>query len=199
MNIRSPPIRSVRYIPAPTITHPDPPGSSRWGCGCLENQRGILFMTFAGEELGLLGSNWYVNHPELPMENAVAMLNLDMIGRVQNGHVYVNGAQTGTTLARILDEVKLPPPLWIDESGKSSGTDMSDASDHASFASKQIPILFFFTGLHADYHKPSDTPDKIDSVDAAKLLDYVADIATHLAEDLDRPAFVRVARAPAGP
>ena len=78
--------------------------------------------------------------------------------------------------------MKLPPPLWIDESGKSSGTDMSDASDHASFASKQIPILFFFSGLHADYHKPSDTADKIDSVDAAKLLDYVADIATHLAD-----------------
>jgi S1-C subfamily serine protease len=76
---------------------------------------------------------------------------------------------------------------------------MSDASDHASFASKQIPILFFFSGLHADYHKPSDTADKIDAVDAAKLLDYVADIATHLADDPDRPKFVRVARPSAGP
>ena len=172
---------------------------ARWFSKQPQPRRGILFLTFAGEELGLLGSNWYVNHPDLPLENAVAMLNLDMIGRVQNGRVFVSGAQSGTTLARILDEVKLPPPLWIDESGKSSGTDMSDASDHASFASKQIPILFFFSGLHADYHKPSDTPDKIDSVDGAKLLDYVADIATHLAEDPDRPKFVRVARPSAGP
>jgi aminopeptidase YwaD len=171
---------------------------ARWFSKQPQRQRGILFMTFAGEELGLLGSNWYVNHPELPIENAVAMLNLDMIGRVQNGHIFVSGAQSGSTFARILDDVKLPPPLWIDESGKSSGTDMSDASDHASFASKQIPILFFFSGLHGDYHKPSDTADKIDSIDAAKLLDYVADVATHLADDPDRPKFVRVAR-PAGP
>ena len=74
----------------------------------------------------MLGSlTGYVNHPELPIENAVAMLNLDMIGRVQNGHVFVNGAQTGSTFARILEEVKLPPPLWMDESSESSGTDMS--------------------------------------------------------------------------
>ena len=95
--------------------------------------------------------------------------------------------------------MKPPAPLHIDESGKNSGTNMSDASDHASFASKQIPVLFFFSGLHADYHKPSDTADKIDAVDAAKMLDYVADIATHLADDADRPKFVRVARPPAGP
>ncbi len=170
---------------------------ARWFSKQPQPQRGILFMTFAGEELGLLGSNWYVNHPALPEENAVAMLNLDMIGRVQGGKVFVSGAQTGTTFAKILEEVKLPAPLRIDESGKNSGTNMSDASDHASFASKQIPVLFFFSGLHADYHKPSDTADKIDAVDAAKLLDYVADIATHLADDADRPAFVRVARPPA--
>ena len=95
---------------------------ARWFSKQPQPQRGILFMTFAGEELGLLGSNWYVNHPELPLENAVAMLNLDMIGRVQDGHIFVNGAQTGSTFARILDEVKLPPPLWVDESGKNSGT-----------------------------------------------------------------------------
>jgi Peptidase family M28/PDZ domain/PA domain len=172
---------------------------ARWFSQQPQPQRGILFLTFAGEELGLLGSNWYVNHPALPPGNAVAMLNLDMIGRVQGGKVFVSGAQSGSTLARILKEVKLPAPLRIDESGKNSGTNMSDASDHASFASKQIPVLFFFTGLHADYHKPSDTADKIDSVDAAKLLDYVADIATHLSADAERPAFVRVARPPAGP
>ena len=172
---------------------------ARWFSKQPQPQRGILFMTFAGEELGLLGSNWYVNHPLLPEENAVAMLNLDMIGRVQGGKIFVSGAQTGTTLAKILEEVKPPAPLRIDESGKNSGTNMNDASDHASFASKQIPVLFFFSGLHADYHKPSDTADKIDAGDAAKVLDYVADIATHLSADADRPKFVRVARPPAGP
>ena len=62
-----------------------------------------------------------------------------------------------------------------------------------------MPVLFFFSGLHGDYHKPSDTADKIDAADAAKLLDYVAEIATHLADDPERPKFVRVARPPAGP
>ena len=170
---------------------------ARWFSKQPRPERGILFLTFAGEELGLLGSNWYVNHPELPAENAVAMINLDMIGRIRDGKVFVSGAATGTTLGKLLDQLKPPAPLHIDESGKNSGTNMNDASDHASFASKQIPVLFFFSGLHADYHKPGDTADKIDSVDAAKLLDYVADVATHIADAPDRPQFVRVAR-PAG-
>ena len=176
---------------------------ARWFSQQPQPKRGILFVTFAGEELGLLGSNWYVNHPELPGEtagamiNAVAMINLDMIGRIRDGKVFASGAATGTTLGKLLDQVKPPAPLHIDESGKNSGTNMSDASDHASFASKQVPVLFFFSGLHADYHKPGDTADKINAVDAAKLLDYVADIATRLDEAADRPQFVRVAR-PAG-
>jgi membrane-associated protease RseP (regulator of RpoE activity) len=89
--------------------------------------------------------------------------------------------------------------LHVDENGKNSGTNMNDASDHASFASKQIPVLFFFSGLHGDYHKPGDTADKIDAVNAAKLLDYVADVTTHLSDAPDRPRFVRVAAPPAGP
>ena len=171
---------------------------ARWFSRQPKPRRGVLFLAFAGEELGLLGSNWYVNHPVLPAENAVAMLNLDMIGRIRDGKVFVSGAATGTTLGRILDQVKPPAPLHMDESGKNSGTNMSDASDHASFASKQIPVLFFFSGLHGDYHKPGDTADKIDAVDAAKLLDYVADITIHLADAPDRPQFVRVARSPGG-
>jgi hypothetical protein len=170
---------------------------ARWFSKQPQPQRGILFLTFAGEELGLLGSNWYVNHPELPAENAVAMLNLDMIGRIRDGKIFVSGAPSGTTLRRILDQVKLPSPLHVDENGRNSGTNMNDASDHASFASKQIPVLFFFSGLHADYHRPGDTADKIDAADSAKLLDYVADITSQLSDAPDRPQFVRVAR-PAG-
>ena len=171
---------------------------ARWYSKQPQPKRGILFITFAGEELGLLGSNWYVNHPDLPQEKAVAMLNLDMIGRIREGKVYVSGAQTGTTLAKILEEVMPPAPLHIDQGGKNSGTNMSDASDHASFASKQIPVLFFFSGLHGDYHRPGDTADKINATDAAKLLDYVADIEDHLSEAGERPQFVRVQRPTGG-
>ena len=156
-------------------------------------KRGILFMTFAGEELGLLGSSWYVNHPVLPLENAEAMLNLDMIGRIRDGRFFMSGTQTGgTTFAKVIAGVTVPNPLHMDESGKNSGTNMSDASDHASFVSKQIPSLFFFSGLHADYHKPSDTADKIDAGDAVKLLEYVGGIASALAAAPERPAFTKV-------
>jgi hypothetical protein len=166
---------------------------ARWFSKQPKPRRGILFLTFAGEELGLLGSEFYVNHPILPLDKAVAMINMDMIGRIREGKVYLAGSGTGTTLAKLVDDVKPPAPLQIDISEKAG----YGASDHTSFTTKQVPVLFFFSGLHADYHKPSDTADKIDSADAAKLLDYVADLARHLANDGGRPQFVRVAE-PAG-
>ena len=167
--------------------------SKRYSSEQAQPKRGILFLTFAGEELGLLGSAWYVNHPSLPLGDAVAMINLDMIGRIREGHVFLSGARTGTTLDQLVAGLKPPAPLNIDETGKNSGTNLSDASDHASFNSKGVPTLFFFSGLHADYHKPSDTADKINSNDAAKLLDYVAELTTRLADSPDRPQFVKVA------
>jgi len=170
---------------------------ARWFAKQPPQQRGILFITFAGEELGLLGSNYYTGHPLLPLDKAVTMLNMDMIGRIRSsGKVYVNGTGTGSTLGKLVDSVKVPDPLKID---------LSDAtgyggSDHMSFTVKQVPVLFFFSGLHGDYHKPSDTWDKIDAPAAARLLGYVAQIATRLANDPERPAFQRVAepKAPSG-
>lgn len=152
-------------------------------------KRGILFLTFAGEELGLLGSEWYVNHPALPLDKAVAMINMDMIGRIREGKVYVSGTGTGSTFPKLLEEVKPPAPIVADITEKTGYGE----SDHTSFTTKGVPVLFFFSGLHADYHKPSDTADKIDAPDAAKLLDYVADLVTRLAGDAERPKFIRVA------
>jgi hypothetical protein len=169
---------------------------ARWFSKQPQQQRGILFITFAGEELGLLGSNYYTGHPLLPLDNAVTMLNMDMIGRIRSGKVYVNGAGTGSTLSKLVDSVKAPDSLKIE---------LSDAtgyggSDHMSFTVKQVPVLFFFSGLHGDYHKPGDTWDKIDAPQAAKLLGYVAQIATRLANDPERPTFQRVTepKAPSG-
>ena len=161
-----------------------------------QQQRGILFITFAGEELGLLGSNYYTGHPLLPLQNAVAMLNMDMIGRIRGGKVYVNGTGTGSTLDKLVESVKPPDSFKIDLSEVTG----YGGSDHMSFTVKQVPVLFFFSGLHGDYHKPSDTWDKIDAADAAKLLGYVAEITTRLANDPERPRFQRVAepKAPSG-
>jgi aminopeptidase YwaD len=156
-----------------------------------KQKRGILFMTFAGEELGLLGSSWYVNHPILPLENAVAMLNMDMIGRIREGKVYVNGSGTGSTLTALVKDIPPPTGLHFDFSEQTG----YGGSDHMSFTLKNVPVLFFFSGLHGDYHKPSDTADKIDAADAAKLLDYVAQVAVRLENDPGRPQFVRLAQA----
>ena len=162
---------------------------ARWFAKQPQQKRGILFMTFAGEELGLLGSEWYVNHPMLPLQKAVAMINMDMIGRIREGKVYLGGTGTGSTFTQLLDEVKVPAPLHIEISDKTG----YGSSDHTSFTTKQVPVLFFFSGLHADYHKPSDTADKIDAPDAATLLDYIGDVMEHLEDDAGRPQFVRVA------
>ena len=161
---------------------------ARWFSKQPKPQRGILFLTFAGEELGLLGSNYYTGHPLLPLQNAVTMINMDMIGRIRGGKVYVNGTGTGSTLDKLVESVKPPASFKIDLS-EATGY---GGSDHMSFTVKQVPVLFFFSGLHGDYHKPSDTWDKIDAPDAAQLLGYVAQIATRLANDSERPTFQRV-------
>jgi hypothetical protein len=149
--------------------------------------RGILFASFAGEELGLLGSAHWVQHPTLPIEKAVAMLNMDMIGRIKDGKVFIGGVGTGTTLKSLLEQARFGSSFKIEYSPGGYS-----ASDHTSFVTKRIPVLFFFSGLHSDYHKPSDTWDKIDSQSAARLVDVVGKTAMELSTASDRPTFVTV-------
>jgi hypothetical protein len=162
---------------------------ARWFSSQPKQKRGILFLTFAGEELGLLGSTFYVTHPDYPLVKAVAMINMDMIGRIRNEKVYIGGTGTGTTFRSFLDSAKQNYSLILDYSDASG----YGSSDHTSFTTKEVPVLFFFSGLHSDYHKPSDTWDKIDAPEAVKLLQLVADVADRLREDPTRPKFVRVA------
>jgi hypothetical protein len=162
---------------------------ARWFSQQPKHQRGILFLTFAGEELGLLGSSYYVSHPLLPMKDDVAMINMDMIGRIRDRKIYIGGVGTGTTFAALLKEL-VPKHDFDGDLTEKAGY---GSSDHTSFTTKQVPVLFFFSGLHADYHKPSDTWDKIDAPDAVRLLDLVADVTDHLTDASARPQFVRVA------
>jgi Peptidase family M28/PDZ domain/PA domain len=150
-------------------------------------QRGILFADFAGEELGLLGSAEWVKEPTLPLDKAVAMINMDMIGRIKDEKVFIGGTGTGATFKELLDEEKSKSPFHFEYSASGYS-----ASDHTSFVGKQIPVLFFFSGLHSDYHKPSDTWDKINAPDAAKLLDFIEDVAVKVDSENERVAFVTV-------
>jgi hypothetical protein len=150
-------------------------------------QRGILFASFAGEELGLLGSAAWVKNPTRPLDKAVAMLNMDMIGRIKDGKVYIGGVGTGSTFQKILEQAQNESHLKFDYSQGGYAS-----SDHTSFVAQKIPVLFFFSGLHADYHKPSDTWEKINPDAAARLLNVVAATTVAVASASERPAFVNV-------
>jgi len=157
-------------------------------------QRGILFASFAGEELGLLGSAHWVKEPTLPLDKAVAMLNMDMIGRIKDKKVFIGGVGTGSTFKPLLEQASGKSDLELEYSAGGYA-----ASDHTSFVTRKIPVLFFFSGLHSDYHKPSDTWDKINAGDAAALLNLVSDVTLQLANAAERPAFVTVVEDRPGP
>jgi Peptidase family M28/PDZ domain/PA domain len=151
--------------------------------------RGILFASFSGEELGLLGSAEWVKDPTLPLDKCVAMLNMDMIGRIKDNKVYIGGVGTGSTFKAILEQEQKQSKSNFKIEYSAGGY---SASDHTSFVAKKIPVLFFFSGLHSDYHKPSDTWDKINAPSAAELLDMVADVTLQLASAPSPPVFVTV-------
>jgi len=153
-----------------------------------ELKRSILFLDFAGEELGLLGSAAWVQNPTRPLSKAVAMINMDMIGRIKDDKVYIGGVGTGSTFKTVLEQAQKDAPFKIEYSASGYSS-----SDHTSFVSKKIPSLFFFSGLHSDYHKPSDTWDKINAPSAARLLDMVANVAVQLANAEEAPIFQVVA------
>jgi len=150
-------------------------------------ERGILFASFAGEELGLLGSAEWVKEPTLPLDKDVAMLNMDMIGRLKDDKLFIGGVGTGSDFDALLKKDAVNYPFKIEYSAGGYA-----ASDHTSFVTKGIPVLFFFSGLHSDYYKPSDTWDKINPHGAAELLAMVSDIATEIATEPTRPKFVKV-------
>jgi hypothetical protein len=158
-------------------------------------QRGILFASFAGEELGLLGSSEWTKQPTLPLDKAVAMLNMDMIGRIRDDKIFIGGVGTGSSFKSLLEEDQPKSGFKIEYSAGGYS-----ASDHTSFVSKKIPVLFFFSGLHSDYHKPSDTWDKINADGAAHLLGLVSELAVQIADAPQRPAYLIVAeeKAPGG-
>ncbi|NLP56981.1 M28 family metallopeptidase [Lutibacter sp. B1] len=135
-------------------------------------KRSILFLHVTGEEKGLLGSKYYTNFPIFPLEKTVTNLNIDMIGRVDNAHqdnpnyVYVIGSdKLSTELHNISEKINA---TYTNLNLDYTYNDDEDPnrfyyrSDHYNFAKNNIPIIFYFNGTHDDYHKPTDTPDKID-------------------------------------
>ena len=198
----------------------------------LRPRRTIVFMAFSGEEEGLLGSNYYVNHPIMPLANTVTMINMDMIGRLKDNKLIVGGVGTAPGWRQALAAANAPERMRVataaaspaETSGpittvgrevpgrqvpivtRSNGSpvvalsfekpfdltlneDGFGPSDHSSFYAKQIPVLFFWTGSHEDYHKPSDTADKINYADEVRILGLVTRIVYDIDTSDKRPVY----------
>ena len=130
-----------------------------------------LFIAFSGEELGLFGSKYFVEHPTIDLQKVNYMINMDMVGRLNDSthNLTIGGIGTSPTWSSILSTQNPSFTIKIDSSG-------TGPSDHTSFYRKNIPVLFFFTGLHKDYHKPSDDFDKINYNGEAKIITFIQQI-----------------------
>lgn len=149
-------------------------------------RRSVVFAAFSGEEEGLLGSAHYVKSPPVPIESTVAMLNMDMIGRMRDDKLVIGGMGTSPAWRTIVEESNRTRGLVLAYQDDGYGP-----SDHASFYARDLPVLFFFTGNHEDYHKPSDTHDKINVLSTQTIIALVRDIALRVANDDKRPQFTK--------
>lgn len=153
--------------------------------------RTLVFAAFAGEEMGLLGSSFYTKHPPVPLEKTVAMLNLDMVGRLRDGKVLVAGVETAREWPGVLRAAARGLPLTLAMRGDGYGP-----SDHTPFALRERPVLFFFTGPHSDYHRPTDTPEKINAAGLQQVATLVYRTAAAVAGEPAGLAFVRASSRP---
>ncbi|WP_445957356.1 M28 family metallopeptidase [Yeosuana sp.] len=154
-------------------------------------KRSVLFIHFTAEEIGLGGSEYYTDHPVFPLENTIVDLNIDMIGRVDAAHqnnknyMYLIGSDRLSNELHYISEKVNKTYFNIDLDYKYNAEDDNNhfytRSDHFNFAKNGIPVIFYFNGVHEDYHKPSDKPDKIDFEELTKRTKLIFATAWQLA------------------
>ncbi|MEO6444818.1 MAG: M28 family peptidase [Gemmatimonadaceae bacterium] len=149
-------------------------------------RRSVVIVAFSGEELGLLGSAWFVEHAPFALTSIQAMLNFDMVGRLRDDKLMVYGTATATELAGIVADANTTPAFKLVAIGDGTGP-----SDHSSFYLKDMPVLHFFTDLHDDYHRATDDADKINAGGMARVVEYAERIVRTLGDRPDRLTFVR--------
>lgn len=154
-------------------------------------RRSLLFANFSGEELGLLGSQYLVEHAPLPLDSMVAMLNFDMVGRLRGDSLVVYGVATAREFPALLDSANVPLRLAIRGLGDGFGP-----SDHSSFFARSIPVLHFFTNLHDDYHRASDDAAKLNAAGEARVIMLAERVIRALDASDARPTFLRGVAAP---
>jgi hypothetical protein len=150
--------------------------------------RSVVFAAFAAEEIGLLGSAHYVNRPAVPLDRTIAMVNLDMIGR-PGGRVLISGFEKAPALEEDLRAAQKAAGTDLEVRRFSEGAGVG-ASDDSSFVLRRVPALAFFSGFHADYHRPSDDPDKLEIGGALEVTRLAAALTQQIASRTSRPEFV---------
>ncbi len=140
-------------------------------------KRTIVFVWFTGEEKGFLGSIHYTENPALPLKDAVLMINMDMLGRSKDGYLWIGGADTGKDLRPVLEELADASGLDVRLTGSAGGS-----SDQVPFNRKNVPNLFFNSGMHKDLHRTTDTVDKINAEDGARIVNLALDVAIAVAD-----------------
>src|SRR6185503_3341635 len=137
--------------------------------------------------LGLIGSNAFATKPPVPLDAVAAYLNFDMVGRMQDNKLTVQAAGTSPAWGRIIEQANVAAGFDL-----SVQEDPYQPTDVATFNLASVPCLSFFTGTHADYHKPSDTADKIDYEDLDRVVAFGAAIVRRLEDGVEAPAFTKV-------
>lgn len=149
-------------------------------------KRSVIFVSFSAEEMGLLGSVHFVNNAPIEIDKITSMINLDMVGRMKKNELTVFGTSSSNAFDSIIDSLDLSDTVAVTKASDAYGP-----SDHASFVTKNIPVLMFFTGIHEDYHKPSDDWDKINYQGMIWATDYIYSVVNTLANTESRPSFQR--------
>ena len=153
--------------------------------------RSVVFITFSGEEFGLLGSAHYVQDPPISLVRTVAMLNMDMVGRLEDDPLIVNGTGTAEEWGQILDRFEAQQGIPLARSPDGFGP-----SDHTSFYARDIPVLHFFTNVHGEYHRPADHWELIDTEGLGRVTVLVEGILRAVADRPDRLVHIAGAGAP---
>ncbi|MCC9609013.1 M20/M25/M40 family metallo-hydrolase [Blastopirellula sp. JC732] len=151
-------------------------------------KRTIVFIGFTGEERGLLGSAYYVKHPVFDLEKTVAMLNMDMVGRLTDDKLIISGSGTAKEFESLIDKLNEEYKFAVTKDPGGFGP-----SDHASFYAKEIPVMHFFTGTHDDYHRPSDDVEKLDIAGIRRIASMLADAAIAVDAMPAPPEYVAIA------
>jgi len=140
-------------------------------------RRSVVLVSFAGEEFGLIGSDAYVKAPAVPLDRTVAMVNLDMVGRLRNDRLLAFGSETATELPSLLDSLNQTAGFDLQASGDGYGR-----SDQQSFYLAKKPVIHFFTDLHEDYHRPSDDVEGINVRGLARVASFASSLVRALAD-----------------